>query len=136
MLPAMIDELQRAVMKPGGAIIRFVVGEAAFRHRVGDDVTQDQVEQLDATDGASELRILPFAATPHPALWAASMTLLEFSGAPEVKSVIHLGGPCGGLFLLGEDEVTSCARLLSELRSMALAGEAAARLIKKAVSSS
>lgn len=137
MLPAMVEDLQKAVLRPGAAAVRFVVGEAAFRNRVGDDdVMRDQVHQLDAADGAPELRVLPLAAAPHPALWAASTTLLEFGGAPEVTSAVHLGGPRGGLFLLGEDEVTSCARLLSELRSMALAGEATARLIAKAVSSS
>jgi hypothetical protein len=132
----MLEDLQKAVLKPGGAAIRLVVGEAAFRNQVGDDVMRDQVEQLDTARGAPELRILPITAPPHPALWAASMTLLEFSGAPEVRNVIHLGGPRGGLFLLGEDDVTPCARLLSELRGMALAGEAAARLIGKAVARS
>ena len=134
-LPEMLADLRKTVMQPGGATLRFIVGEAAFRGRAGG-VMREQIARLGTGDGVPELRVLPFAAMPRPALWAASMTLLEFGDSPDIENVVHLGGPRGGVFLLGEDEVISCARQLSELRGMALAGDTAARLIAKAASGS
>ena len=133
-LPEMLADLRKTVMQPGGATLRFIVGEAAFRGRAGG-VMREQIARLGTSADVPELRVLPLTAMPRPALWAASMTLLEF-GAPDIENVVHLGGPRGGVFLLGEDEVISCARQLSELRGMALAGDTAARLIAKAASGS
>jgi hypothetical protein len=129
----MLTDLQKEIMTPGGPGIRFIVGESALLNRVEDDgVMREQLIRLAAAAGTADLRVLPFSAAPHPAFWTPSMTLLEFPEAAGVSSIVHLGGPGGGIFLLHEHEVASCARLLSDLHGMSLVGGDAARLIEKA----
>lgn len=136
-LPVMLKDLQNEVVVSGDADIRFVIGEAALLNRVGDDdIMREQIAQLDTAADTPAVRILPLGAAPHPAFWTTSMTLLEFPEELEITSVIHLGGPRGGVFLLHADDVTSCACLLDELRGMALGGDAAARLLEKTASRS
>lgn len=127
-LPGMIEDLRKEVVESGDAALRFVIGEAALRNHVGDDDTmRDQLAQLDADAAVSDLRILPLDTAPNPAFWASSMTLLELPA--EVENVVHLGGPCGGVFLLADDDVAPCAQLLSDLRQASIPACSGIRLI-------
>lgn len=135
-LPKMVADLQKEVLTPGGVGTSFVVGESAVRNRVDEEIMREQAARLSPCAGAPGLRILPDTAAPHPAFWTASMTLLDFPPGSGVKSVVHLGGPRGGVFVLGGGDVACCAGQLSDLRAMALPGESAACLIAEAASGS
>lgn len=113
-LPGMVEDLQKEIVESGEAALQFLIGEAALRNHVGDgDTMRDQLAQLDIGSGTSDLRVIPLSSTPNPAFWTSSLTFIEFPA--EVESVVHLGGPGGGTFLLAEDDVAPCAQMLSEL---------------------
>lgn len=114
--------------------LRFVVGEAALRNHVGDDdIMRDQLARLESDATLSELRILPIGSAPNPAFWTSSMTLMEFPA--EVESMVHLGGPVGGVFLFCEDDVAPCAQLLRELNQGSVLAYPGLQLIGSAIAS-
>lgn len=104
-IPEMAPELQKTVLlNTGTAHIRLIIGQAALlQHTGGTDVMIPQLRHLAELGARPELRVLPLRSLSHPAPWAGSMTLLEYSGVPGLTGVVHLGGPDGGLFLDDHD---------------------------------
>jgi transcriptional regulator with XRE-family HTH domain len=118
---ALVAARRKAVLDSSQTEVHAVIGEAALRPGTGDhDVMNDQLRRLDAEASRIPVQILPLNATPHPAPWAGSLTVLEFTGIPGLPGVARLGGPNGGIFLDDEPGLAACARVFTDLTALAL----------------
>jgi hypothetical protein len=85
--------------------------------------------ELTATRPQITLQVLPFAAGAHPAAATGPLSILRFADAPSI-GVVHLPGPCGGIFLDSPPDVASHARAFTLLRASALTPAATTHLLR------
>ena len=117
---ALLDR-QEAILGNDSADIHVITGQAALRQRTGgQDVTDEQLERLGQAASRVTVQILPFSAGAHPALHAGSLTMLRFDGVPGLPGVVYLETPDDGLLLDSEDDLKSCARIFSSLKTPVL----------------
>jgi transcriptional regulator with XRE-family HTH domain len=109
-----------------------VIGEAALHQVVGGpDVMRAQLThlaQLTAIHPQLTLQVLPFTAS-HPVGATGPLSILHFTAAPTL-GVVHLPGPCGGIFLDSPPDVTSHTRAFTQLQASALTPAATAQLLQ------
>jgi transcriptional regulator with XRE-family HTH domain len=128
---------QQAVLGERAVRLDAVIGEGTLHQRVG--APRLMRAQLAALAAAAErgaegeapvtLRVLPFAAGAYAA-GSGAMTILRFSGAPDL-GVIHLAAAPGGVSLDGPEDVARYLRAFSQLAAAALAPAASARLLRE-----
>jgi transcriptional regulator with XRE-family HTH domain len=110
-----------------------VIGEAALHQVVGStEVMRAQLARLAELTGTSPqitLQVLPFVSGAHPAGATGPLSILRFANAPSL-GVVHLAGPCGGIFLDSPPDVASHAQAFTLLTASALTPVATAQLLR------
>jgi len=125
---------QEAVLGEPEPGVDVIIGEAALRQQVGGPaVMHGQLETLARISGhsaACTVQILPFSCGAHPAADVGSLAILQFSDEPEL-GVVHLGGAGGGVFLDSLADLSAYARMLEQLRALALSPARSALLLRE-----
>jgi transcriptional regulator with XRE-family HTH domain len=131
-LEAMLTR-QQLILAERRPELTVVIGEAALHQVVGGpEVMRAQLARLTELSGTFPqitLQVLPFAAGAHPPGAIGPLSILRFADAPSL-GVVHLPGPCGGIFLDSPPDVASRARAFTLLRASALTPVATTRLLR------
>jgi hypothetical protein len=132
LLEAMLTR-QQLILADQRPELAVVIGEGALHQVVGGtEVMRAQLARLAEMSGTRPqitLQVLPFAAGAHPAAAIGPLSILRFADAPSL-GVVHLPGPCGGIFLDSPPAVASHARAFTLLRASALTPAATTHLLR------
>jgi transcriptional regulator with XRE-family HTH domain len=110
-----------------------VIGEAALHQVVGGTgVMRAQLARLIEVNGTCPqitIQVLPFACRAYPVSGSGPVSILRFASVPSL-GVVHLPGPCGGIYLDSPMDVASHVRAFTLLSASALTPAATARLLR------
>jgi transcriptional regulator with XRE-family HTH domain len=131
-LEAMLTR-QQVILGERRPELAVVIGEGALHQIVGGaQVMRDQLACLAEMSGTYPqitIQVLPFAGGAHPVGGSGPLSILRFPDAQSL-GVVHLPGPCGGIFLDRPPDVASHARAFTLLRAAALTPAATAQLLQ------
>jgi transcriptional regulator with XRE-family HTH domain len=124
---------QRIVLD-GGRQLSVVLGEGAVRQQVGGPGVMaaqlTYLAELASRHPAITVQVLPFSAGAHAGAGSVSYSALRFASAPAL-GVVFFQAPSGGVCLDSPDEVASCLRTFTGVRTAALTAEATADLLRE-----
>jgi transcriptional regulator with XRE-family HTH domain len=131
-LEAMLTR-QQLILREQRPELAVVIGEAALHQVVGGTAVMrtqlTHLAEMAITHPQITIQVLPFTGRPHPINSSGPLTILRFAAAPSL-GVVHLQGPCGGIFLDSPPDVASHAQAFTLLRASALTPAATTQLLR------
>jgi hypothetical protein len=125
---------QQAILQSGRTNLSVVLGEAALRHRFGDEhLMREQLERI--VKLASEtswitVQVLPFSAGLPGIAGCGSMSILRFPALPTL-GLAHVSGPNGGICLEQPQDVSAYVHAFQQAQAAALNHAASSDFIQR-----